>query len=146
MQIKEFFNIPAPGVQERPTSFSMNGSFFTARNSVKLESDESRIRLGGEWISCDALPYEFEKSISGVGSLMRGPDGGRVLYCSADVPTFDEFDRKYDSIRCVYFERIDGDLTALYFSSGYELGSVYLYLGVEADNEAAARALAAAEL
>ncbi len=146
MTIKEFFNLPEPGAREHPTGFQMDSMHFTARNSVRLESDDSRIFLGGEWIPCNALPYTLEKKIPGVGSLMRGPDGGRALYLCVEVPTFDVYDRMYDSTRYAYIQRIDGELTALHFSSGYQLGRAYLYTGVAAENEAAARALDAAEL
>ena len=82
---------------------------------------------------------DSSKLFLNLGSSERvrvNPDGTRVFSIFVDIPTFDEFDREYDSYEkmTLFYTPEKNCFTAVIIHGGYSISSITLYENVHAGN------------
>ncbi len=125
-RINRIAETPVPG-QMKILEIKILKFFYREKRKLRRDCDKETFCLGGRVLDRSVLQRTYEYEITGYMHKYSDLNGNPVLLFPLTVPTFDFWDREWDSYRHFLIIKHEGHLTGLVFYGGYRLSSVELY-------------------
>lgn len=115
--------------------WEFKGYCFSYCEEIALSHDQyGHFLLGDVELTSDVFREELEMEYSDDIRKYRDIKGNPVLYLYYSVPTFDVYDRQWDSYQSFYIIQYENHLTGIFLQGGYRLGKAVLYTDLRGED------------